>query len=221
VKKTLVLVFLLMFSTSLLFAQAKHVGRMTTTTEKSAIHTPSQDEPAGLAKIYSNLGKKKTDVYLDSDGWTVNGPNASGFNGTYQWFGMPFTPKSNSHVSQVQVAVEWVAGDNQVNLNLYTDSSGIPGTLIAGPVTVTNLGTFGTCCTLAVADFPSTAVTGGTQYWVVANTPTTGTGSDSWDAWAFVPNLYPQAFFNNNNGDWIGFDGATSAAAGAVFGPIP
>jgi len=221
VKKTLVLVFLLMFSTSLLFAQAKHVGRMTTTTEKSAIHTPSQDEPAGLAKIYSNLGKKKTDVYLDSDGWTVNGPNASGFNGTYRWFGMPFTPKSNSHVSQVQVAVEWVAGDNQVNLNLYTDSSGIPGTLIAGPVTVTNLGTFGTCCTLAVADFPSTAVTGGTQYWVVANTPTTGTGSDSWDAWAFVPNLYPQAFFNNNNGDWIGFDGATSAAAGAVYGTIP
>ena len=220
-KKTLVLVFLLMLSTSLLFAQAKHVGRMTKTTEKSAIHTPSQDEPAGLAKIYSNLGKSKTDRYLDTNGWTVNGPNASGFNGNYQWFGMPFTPKSDSHVSQVQVAVEWVAGGNQVNLNLYSDSGGVPGTLLAGPVTVTNLGTFGTCCTLAIANFPSTAVSGGTQYWVVANTPTSGTGSDSWDAWAFVPALYLQSFFSNQNGYWIGFDAATAEAAGAVYGTIP
>ena len=220
-KKTLVLVFLLMLSTSLLFAQAKHVGRITKTTEKSAIHTPGPDEPAGLAKIYSNLGKKKTDVYLDNEGWTVNGPNASGFNGNYQWFGMPFTPKSDSHVSQVQVAIEWVEGDNQVNLTLNSDSSGVPGAVLAGPVTVTNLGTFGTCCTLAVANFPSTAVTGGTQYWVVAETTTSGTGSDTWAAWDFVPSLYLQGFFSNQNGYWSSFDAATAEAAGAVYGSIP
>ena len=212
-------VFLMMLSSAMLFAQAKHNGRMSTTKEKSAIHTPSQEAPAGLKKIYSNLGKSKTDRYLDTNGWTIAGPNAG--IGVVQYIGMPFTPKSNSHVSQVQVAVEWVSGDNQVNLSLYTDVGGVPGTLIAGPVTVTNLGTFGTCCQLAVANFPSTATTAGTQYWVVADEPSSGPGSNTWGAWDFVPALFPFAFFNPANGGWLAGDGASSEAAGAVYGTIP
>lgn len=219
-KKTLLLLCLMALSNAMLFAQAQHNARTSSTTEKSAIHVPSQDEPETLAKIFSNLGKSKTDLYLDTVGWTVNGPNAMGFT-SYQWFGLPFTPKSNSHVSQVQAAVEWVAGDNQVNLSLYTDAGGIPGTLIAGPVTVSNLGTFGTCCKLAVANFSPTAVTAGTKYWIVADTPTSGAGSNSWDAWAFIPTLYPQSFFNNNNGKWLPVDGDAADAAAAVYGTIP
>lgn len=218
-KKTLMFVFLMMLSSAMLVAQAKHNGRMTTTKEKSAIHTPSQEEPAGLKKIYSNLGKSKTDRFLDTNGWTIAGPNAG--IGVVQYIGLPFTPKSNSHVSQVQVAVEWVTGDNQVNLSLYTDAGGVPGTLIAGPVTVTNLGVFGTCCQLAVANFPSTAANAGTQYWVVADEPSTGPGSNTWGAWAFVPTLFPFAFFNPANGGWLAADGASAEAAGAVYGSIP
>lgn len=218
-KKTLMFVFLMMLSSAMLFAQAKHNGRMTTTKEKSAIHTPSQEEPAGLKKIYSNLGKSKTDRFLDTNGWTIAGPNAG--IGVVQYIGMPFTPKANSHVSQVQVAVEWVTGDNQVNLSLYTDAGGVPGALITGPVTVTNLGVFGTCCQLAVANFTSTAVTAGTQYWVVADEPSTGPGSNTWGAWAFVPTLFPFAFFNPANGGWLAADGASAEAAGAVYGSIP
>ena len=219
VKKTLMFLFLMMLSTSLLFAQAKHNGRTTTTKEKSAIHVPSQDEPAGLKKIYSNLGKSKTDRFLDTNGWTIAGPNAG--IGVTQYIGMPFTPKVNAHVTQTQLAVEWVQGDNQVNVSLYGDAGGVPGTKLTGPVTVTNLGTFGTCCQLAVANLTSTAVTAGTQYWVVVDEPSTGAGSNTWAAWAFVPTLFPFAFFNPANGGWLAADGASAEAAGAVYGTTP
>jgi len=219
VKKTLMFVFLMMLSSAMLFAQAKHNGRVTTTKEISAVHTAGPDVDKALKKIYSNLGKKKTDLFLDTNGWTVSGVNSQV--GAVQFIGIPFTPKSNSHVTQTQVAVEWVNGDNQVNFSLYTDASGIPGTLIAGPVTVTGLPTFGTCCQLAVANFTSTAVTAGTQYWVVADEPSSGPGSNTWGAWAFVPNLFPFAFFNPANGGWLAADGASAEAAGAVYGTIP
>jgi hypothetical protein len=219
VKKTLFLILALMLSNSMLFAQARHSGRTSTTKEKSAIHTPSQDEPQALKRIYSNLGKSKTDRFLDTNGWTIAGPNAG--LGVTQYIGMPFTPKANSHVSQAQLAVEWVTGDNQVNVSLYDDAGGVPGTLLAGPITVTNLGVFGTCCQLAVANFPPTAVTSGSQYWIVADEPSTGSGSNTWAAFAFVPTLFPFAFFNPANGGWLPGDGAAAEAAGGVYGTTP
>lgn len=218
-KKTLLFVFLMMLSSAMLFAQAKHNGRVTTTKEISAVHTAAPDVDQSLKRIYSNLGKKRTDVFLDTNGWTIAGTNAG--IGVVQYVGIPFTPRWNSHVTQTQVAVEWVQGDNQVNFSLYTDNAGTPGTLIAGPVTVTGLATFGTCCQLAVANFTSTAVKKGTQYWVVADEPTSGPGSNTWGAWAFVPTLFPFAFFNPVNGGWLAADGASAEAAGAVYGTIP
>jgi hypothetical protein len=212
-------VFLMMLSSAMLFAQAKHNGRMTTTKEISAVHTPAPDVDQSLKKIYSNLGRNKTDRFLDTNGWTIAGPNAG--IGVTQYVAIPFTPKANSHVTQTQVAVEWVQGDNQVNFSLYSDAGGVPGTLITGPVTVTGLATFGTCCQLAVANFKSTAVAAGTKYWVVADEPSTGPGSNTWGAWAFVPTLFPFAFFNPTNGGWLAADGASAEAAGAVYGTIP
>ena len=212
-------VFLMMLSSAMLFAQAKHNGRVTTTKEISTVHTAPPDVDQSLKKIYSNLGKKKTDLFLDTNGWTIAGPN-SGI-GVTQYVGIPFTPRWNSHVTQTQVAVEWVQGDNQVNFSLYTDAGGVPGTLITGPVTVSGLPTFGTCCQLAVANFTPTAVTRRTQYWVVADEPSSGPGSNTWGAWAFVPTLFPFAFFNPTNGGWLAADGASAEAAGAVYGTIP
>jgi len=217
-KKTLICLFVIALSCSLVFGQAKLSGRMTITKEQSAVHTPSQAAPAGLKKIYSNLGKKN-DPYLDTNGWTIAGPNAG--IGVVQYIGIPFTPKANSHVVETRVAVEWVTGDNQVNLSLHSDNGGIPGAVMAGPVTVTNLGVFGTCCILAIADFPSTAVNAGTQYWIVADEPSSGPGSNTWGAWAFVPTLFPFAFYNPANGGWLPGDGASAEAAGAVYGTIP
>lgn len=217
-KKTLMFVCLLTLCHLTLFAQSVINPRIVHTTEKSAIHVPSQEPDAALKKIYSNLGTSKTGLYDDTNGWLLAGPGANG--GSPVFVAMPFTPKSNSHVSQVQVAVQWNGtGANQVNLSIYEDTNGVPGTLLAGPVTVTNLPEWGTCCTLAVANFTSVAVTGKTQYWVVADTPLTGTGSDFSGEWEFVvlPAL-PQA--DNFGTGWQSFNG-TFESAGEVLGTIP
>jgi hypothetical protein len=218
VKKTLMFVCLTALCTMNLFAQTGKHARTSHITEKSAIHVPPQEAPAALKKIYSNLYKVKTSLYNDVNGWTLSGPtSALGFT---QFIGLPFTPKANSHVSEVEVAVQYQgSGANQVNLSIYGDSGGAPGTLLAGPVTVSNLSTFGTCCTLTIASFTPVAVTAGTQYWVVADTPATGTGSDFAGVWDFVFVNIPQAF--NPGSGWIGFQGSTSEAAGEVLGTIP
>ncbi len=171
-----------------------------------------------LKNIYSNLGSSKTDLYNDNDSWLEAGPDSAY---STQFIAMAFTPKSNSHVSQVRVAVqhdETSGGANQVNLSIYGDTNGAPGTLLAGPVTVKNLPGTGTCCLLAVANFPPVAVTGGSQYWVVADTPLSGTGSDFAGAWDFISK---EVWYGVSTGSgWLPFPGIWEPA-GEVLGTIP
>ncbi|MGA9528346.1 MAG: choice-of-anchor R domain-containing protein [Terriglobales bacterium] len=214
-KKPQMIVCLTVFCNLTLFAQTGSSPRMVRTAEGSAVHVLPQEIPAGLQKIYGNLGSK-TDPY-STVGWEIAGPK----NKDYTVFiGMPFTPKSNSHVSQVQVALQYLSGANQVNLSIYGDSSGAPGTLLAGPVTVTDLPESGTCCTLAIASFTPVAVTGGTQYWVVADTPPTGTGSNFVGTWREVVKPFIPMAFNEGGSGWYGTN-ADNLVAGEVLGIIP
>jgi len=215
-KGTLLVVCILALCKLMLFAQDGNGSRMVHTTEKSAAHIPAQEFPATLTRIYSNLGTK-TDLYNCCSGWSINGPD-----GPYslQFFALPFTPKSDSHVLMVGAALQYVSGANQVNLSIYADSAGAPGELLAGPVVVVNVPPAGTCCSLAVASFPSVAVSGGAQYWVVADTPQTGTGSDFEGGWDIVAKpTYPLA--SDTGGGWIGWTDLTTVPAGAVLGTVP
>ncbi len=216
-KKTFLFFSLLALCHLPLLAQTGHGPRTIHSTEKSAIHIPSAEPQKGLKKIYSNLGSK-TAAYNDTEGPIISGPNSgSGFT---EFVAIPFTPKANSTVEQVQVAVQYLSGANQVNVSIYGDANGAPGTLLAGPVTATNLPTFGTCCTLGVANFSPLAVTGGTQYWLTADTPSTGTGSDFYGVWDWVGKpLYPQA--RNKGSGWTSLEGSPAESAGEVLGSIP
>jgi len=217
VKKTLLFVCLLAVCIQPLYAQSSKGPRTLHTTEKSAIHVPRQEPPARLKKIYSNLGPK-TSLYNDTEGPVISGPNSGA--GFTEYVAIPFSPKDNATIEQVQVAVQYLGGANQINISIYGDASGAPGTLLAGPVTVTNLPAFGTCCTLGVASFSPLAVTAGTQYWVTADTPASGTGSDFYGVWDWLGKpLYPQA--RNKGSGWTSLEGSPSESAAEVLGTIP
>ena len=210
---------LLMTMCSLTSGQTLSRPREVHSFKKSAIHVPAQLAPTGMKVIYSNLAKP-TDAYDANDGWSLSGPNdiEASF---VQFDAMPFTPKSNAHVSEVQVAVQYGgSGANQVNLSLYAGGGGVPGTLLAGPVTVTNLPHFGTCCNLAVANFPPVAVTAGTQYWVVADTPLSGVGSDFDGVWTWVVDVQMEWAQEWNGTGWFA-TGGDGLPAGEVLGTIP
>jgi hypothetical protein len=188
------------------------------TEAQGAIHAWPQEIADSLKKIYSNLGKTKGDLYQDNVSWTLSGPKSEA--GYTQFVGMPFTPASDSHVTEVEVAVQYGgAGANQIDLSIYEDREGAPGTLIGGPVTVAGLPDFLTCCTLTVADFPPVSVTGSKHYWVVANTPSSGKGSDFYGGWDFIPSSIAQALDNGTG--WTATEGFSQEAAGAVYGTIP
>jgi len=219
VKKTLNFVCFFLLCNLTLLAQTPGTPKVVHTREKSAIHVAPQTTPETLKKIYSNLGSSKTDLYYDESGVVIQGPAVPNVNGYYVFIALPFTPKSNSTVMQVQVAVQYQGiGANQVNLSIYGDAGGAPGVILAGPVTVTNLPEAGTCCTLAVANFPALTVTGGSKYWVVADTPLTGIGSDFLGVWDSVPKIIPMAV-----GDTYGWfaSNANDLPAGEVRGTIP
>ncbi len=214
-KKTRGLVVAITLCSASLFAQqSKSIQSNGTIFASEA----EQDAPAALQKIFSNLGTG-TSVYTNS-AWTLSGPtSAQGFT---QYVAMPFKSKANAHVEQVRAAVQYLGtGTNQVNLSLYTDASGTPGTLLAGPIVVRNTPLFFTCCKLAIANFsPGVAITAGIQYWVVADTPAAGTGSDFAGAWAFVPpSKLPVGI--NQGSNWFSFPADIQEPAGAVYGTIP
>ena len=213
--KKILFLCLLMLGCLTLFAQTAAGPRAVPTTEKSAVRVSPQENAAALKKIYSNLGTKTDPYWVSAYSWELLGANTT--SGPH-FMALPFTPKSNSTVEQVQVAVFYKSGDNQVNLSIYADAGGLPGTLLAGPVTVTNLAAAGTCCGLTVASFTALAVTAGTQYWVVADTPLSGTGSDFVGVWNHVPKDLPISF-NRGNG-WKP-DTADNLPAGEVLGTIP
>ena len=130
---------------------------------------------------------------------------------------MVFTSQTNATVTQVRAAIQYNGfGANQANLSLYNDANGTPGVVLVGPVAVTNLPTFYTCCTLAVANFPhgGVPVTAGTQYWVVADTPLSGTGSDFYGVWALAPSGNGVAADVGTG--WFAF--LAGQPAGAVYG---
>jgi len=220
-KKTLQFLCLVILGSVPVFAQTA-AGPQVVHMEKSAIHVPAQEVPAALKVIYSNLGTK-TDPFNDSVGWLIDGPNSvQGLSsGLPEFVAMAFTPKADAHVTQVGVAVTYIgSGADQVNFSIYQDSgAGAPGTLLAGPVTITNL-QGGGCCTLTVAGFTPVAVSAGTQYWVTADTPLTGTGSDFEGVWYWdVKNM---GDFGNESSTYSWFlTPVDGVPAGEVLGTIP
>jgi len=159
VKRVLVCLFVLTLATGIVWAQGPKVAH---TTHSGAI-TPFVPPP-GTKVIFSNLGPSATDAYNDESGYYILGPKNS-VGDDEQWIALPFTPTSNSTVTEITVAVGWISGGKAIIVGLYSDASGDVGSLLASN-TSTNVPAFGTCCETVNVQITATAITAGTQYWV-------------------------------------------------------
>jgi hypothetical protein len=176
--------------------------------------TPAKDTPPALRTIYSNLGPTATDDYNDTTGYYVTGPT-NAVNGTEQAIALPFTPKVSAHVTGLQAAIGWISGTKLVDIGLYSDNSGVVGTLLASGHS-THLPTFGSCCQLVTITIPSTAVTAGTQYWIVASSDDTN-GPDLASVWQSSNDVNTGG--NVSLGGWFTF--SNNWPAGAAKGTVP
>jgi hypothetical protein len=164
-KRALACLFVFALTSGVLLAQDAEL-KVAHTTHSGPI-TPAPKSAPKLTTIFSNLGPTSTNAYNDTTGYYVLGPNNS-VGLPEQWIGVPFIPAANSHVEQLQVAVGWESGTSLVNVGLYSDNGGTVGTLLATGHSA-SIPVFGTCCQLVTVNIKSTAVTAGTQYWIVAS----------------------------------------------------
>jgi hypothetical protein len=116
--------------------------------------------------LFSDLGSGGS-VYNQFGANAISG-SAAGPGGSVTQ-GDAFTPSSTAVLGQIDVALTFISGTNSVELTLNADNAGSPGAVLQ-TWTLTNLPTFGTCCTLETVT-PNSPITlmSGTQYWLIAS----------------------------------------------------
>jgi hypothetical protein len=193
--------------------------RTTTVRQGSTTFAPAAVPGGGkLDTIFSNIGfKYPKGYYFCCYGDTVAGPNSQ--IGSTVWVGTQFTPASNATVKEIDLGVAWVSGTNKVIINLAEDNGGVPGTVI-GSWPATGLGTFGDCCTLAVATVSKAKLTAGTPYWIYASTD--DSNSDTWAAWPFnsTDETDPLPVAGYDGTSWTNFGSFPPALSFAVLGNV-
>ena len=200
-----------LFSVQLLAQAPDRLPDIAITNGSPFVH-PLDANPAGLVKLYSNLGSK-TDAYDDNLAWIVFGPAT----GMEQWMAMPFTPKANATVRQIKVAIGNEGGVNGVTLLLSTDAGGVPGKTMH-KWEVKNLFTWGGCCSLDVVKTSGIKVKKGTLYWIVAKTDSTN--SNAQDVWAYTWNHATGNISYNLGAGWQPYPHQVLSAY-AVYGTKP
>jgi len=211
-KRALSSLFVLTLASGVLFAQNSRL-KIAHSVHHGPI-TQTQKTPGNLQIIFNNMGPNSSNAYNDTTGYYILGPNNS-VGLSEQWIGVPFTPRSNAHVSLLLVAVGWISGTNLVNVGLYSDSGGTVGTLLAGGQS-SAIPTFGSCCQVVSINIPPTAVSFGTQYWIVAS-------SDDTNAPDFT-GVFESSNLETIAGDvgstgWFSF--TTNTPAAAAKGTVP
>lgn len=211
-KRALSGLFFLTLSSGVLLAQ--EAGLKVAHTVHTGPRVAMHQTPSALKVIFSNIGPNISDAYNDTTGYYVLGPdNSVGL--PEQAIGVPFTPRTASHVSELLLGVQWISGTRLVNVGLYSDSGGTVGTLLASGQS-SAIPTFGTCCQVVDVTVPSTAISGGNQYWIVASSDDTN-GAD-------FTGVYVASNLANISGDvglagWSSF--TTNTPAAAAKGTIP
>ena len=189
-------------------------------TTPNPVRIPSQEAPAGLVTLFSNLGPTATNNYYAADGWVVSGSSAADF--AEQWIAIPFIPKANSPVTRIQAALTYISGTNKFIVGIYNDNgSNAPGTRIA-QYSLANAPAFGTCCTLVSKAITGAgvAVQAGKTYWLVINSNDQQAPDFEgvWD-WSNEYTSYNAALAGWSTFE-VGDNGVGESAAG-IFGTTP
>ena len=138
--------------------------------------------------MYTDLSPNDAYVYNCTCGWGI------GYNGgagsAVGWVAAPFTPSWSGALTDIQLAMQWFYGPNNITIDLVNDNSGSPGTdvleswsmqVLTGwqgynnPNMTAPMGTQQTLTSTSGVDLSE-----GIQYWVLAQPDTNG---DNYFVW--------------------------------------
>jgi hypothetical protein len=192
-------------------------GEVTSFPRGSGLYAAPPKHDPGTTVIFSNVATKyPLGLYFCCSGATVSGPTST--LGFQSWPAMQFTPAADASVTEIDAAVEWIEGTDAIDIDLYADSGGLPGTLLKS-FKATNLEGNAGCCAFAVGkDNQGIAITGGTPYWIAITSDANGT--DTFANWMFNSSdqldSLPSAV--NKGAGWVTNGRAVPATSFAVYG---
>lgn len=114
--------------------------------------------------FFNNLGPSGN-VYNCCAGWVVSG---TGYVGTSYTQANLFTAQATGSVSQIDLGVTYVDGDNSFYAALYTDEHGRPGTQLARWNNLSSSQHIGGCCALvSITGISGVSLSAGEKYFLV------------------------------------------------------
>jgi hypothetical protein len=183
-------------------------------TQSDRATAPEIQNHAALKTLFSNLSDYRFATYFCCSGAVISGPNSQIGFGTF-WIAVPFTPKEDVTLTQVEAPFFSIAGTPSIAISLASDASGVPGGTMAGPIDLNSLPPIGGCCKLSVVRFGNVPLTKGTQYWIIVGTDSNSADSnDSWQANTTDMRPHPRATYSN--GAWTARIGSIPAIG--IFG---
>jgi hypothetical protein len=129
--------------------------------------------------FYSNFGPPGN-LYNDGEGWTISGDLGGGD----QAIATLFTPTISGNVTQIDLGVAYVTGENTFYAALYTDNNGNLGTLLDRWNNLSSSQNFGGCCGVVTISGITGLSLGAGQNYFLAVGPTFPHGTN-YEAWYY------------------------------------
>ena len=149
--------------------------------------------PTWAGVIFNDFGSGYDDNW--SAGWTVSGPD-SGV-GEYE-SGMLFTAGISGIVSRIDLALGLTGvGDGGATVSLWTDSGGLPGSMMASWGVTAVLGFGSRCCTVVTINTGAPTLVEGQSYFLVAIAD-----DISWEGWIWNNQGVNGVLAQNTGGGW-------------------
>jgi hypothetical protein len=128
---------------------------------------------AAQTTFYNNFGPSYS--FDQANGWGICGSPACPLGISVA---MPFRSAATGAVSQIDFAGYWIRGVNAVNVSLWTNDNGIPGTQIGSNWIVQNLPTMNDNSIVTISNIARVALSQGSSYlpWIQAADPSSGLG---------------------------------------------
>jgi hypothetical protein len=128
--------------------------------------------------FFSDLGTG-SNVYNCCDGWTMGG---TGTLGSYVYDANEFMAGATGNISQIDIGLGYVTGENSFFVALYSSNNNLPGNLLGQWNDLSSSTTFGQCCGLvSITGITGISLTAGQDYFLVIGPE--NTNSTLWAAW--------------------------------------
>ena len=154
----------------------------------------------GNFTVFSDFGPGMTSAGSGGAGWCVSGNTTSGCGPLVdRWVASPFTPLGSFTLTQIDLALGYVSGNNAAGIELVNSQGGFPGTTVLESWSPLNLPPSlpnPPAPIVSLASNTPITLQGGTQYWVV----TTGSASDTLDFWWGNTLGFAGSYESNNDG---------------------